>query len=437
MAIRLRSMADGMETAILFGVFALLLVLGAPVAFAIACAALATVISLGLPPAVVIQQVAAGFGKVSLLAIPLFIFTGELMLRGGMSEKLIALASALVGHLRGGLGQVTVVSSTLFGGVSGSALADVSAIGSTVIPQMQKRGFSKDYAVDVTISAALVALLLPPSHNLILYAAVAGGGISIADLFAAGIIPALMLAAAIMVAAYVLARRRGYPTEVFPGWRAVATRLAAALPGLLLVFVIFGGIRAGVFTAVESGAVAVLYALMVTAVVFRSLSWAEFQKAAMHAARASGVVLFVIGAAGAFGWLMAYLQIPAAAVEFLSSLTDERHVVLLLIIATLLALGTFMDLAPMIIICTPIFLPLARAFEIAPLHFGVILVLAAGIGLITPPVGSVLFVGSAIGGISIAEAMRSIWPFYLAAVAVLLLVAFVPALSLWLPGVWR
>ncbi len=213
-----------MEIAILFGVFALLLVLGVPVAFSIAAATLATILYLDLPPIVVVQQLGSGFNKVSLLAIPLFIFAGELMLRGGISERLISLASSLVGHLRGGLGQVSVVASTLFGGVSGSALADVSAIGSTMIPQMEKRGFSKDYAVDVTVSAALVALLLPPSHNLILYSAIAGGGVSIADLFAAGIVPALMLALGVMIAAYVLARIRNYPTEAFPGFGAVGVR---------------------------------------------------------------------------------------------------------------------------------------------------------------------------------------------------------------------
>lgn len=426
-----------MEIAILFGVFALLLVLGVPVAFAIAAATLATVTYLGLPAIVVAQQVASGFGKVSLLAIPLFIFAGELMLRGGISERLISLASSLVGHLRGGLGQVSVLASTLFGGVSGSALADVSAIGSTMIPQMEKRGFSKDYAVDVTVSAALVALLLPPSHNLILYSAIAGGGVSIADLFAAGIVPALLLAVGIMIAAYALARARKYPTEAFPGFGAVGVRLIAAIPGLLLIFVIFGGIRAGIFTAVESAAVAVAYALLVTLIVYRGMGWGAFFGAVAHAARSSGAVLFVIGAAGAFGWLMAYLQIPSMAVEALQGFTDNKIIVLLMILAILLVLGTFMDLAPMIIICTPIFLPVARAFDVAPLHFGVILVLAAGIGLITPPVGSVLFVGSAIGRITVAEAMKSIWPFYLAAFAVLLLVTFIPALSLTLPALWR
>jgi tripartite ATP-independent transporter DctM subunit len=428
-----------METAILilFGVFALLLVLGVPVAFSIAAASIATVAYLGLPPIVVVQQVAAGFGKVSLLAIPLFIFTGELMLRGGMSERLIALASALVGHVRGGLGQVSVLASTLFGGVSGSALADISAIGSTMIPQMEKRGFSKDYAVDVSISASLVALLLPPSHNLILFAAVAGGGVSIADLFAAGIAPALLLALGVMAAAYLLARARNYPTETFPGLGAVLVRLVAAIPGLLLIFVIFGGIRAGVFTAVESGAIAVIYALAITFIVFRSLSWKEFVAAATGAVRSSGMVLFLIGSAGAFGWLMAYLQIPALAMEALQGLTQEKHVALGLMLVAFLSIGLFMDLAPKIIIVTPIFLPVARAYGVDPLHFGVIIVLAGGIGLITPPIGSVLFLGSAIGRITIAQAMRSIWPFYAAAFLVLILVTFVPQLSLTLPALWR
>jgi tripartite ATP-independent transporter DctM subunit len=306
-----------------------------------------------------------------------------------------------------------------------------------MIPQMAKRGFSKDYAVDVTISAALVALLLPPSHNLILFSAVAGGGVSIADLFAAGILPALLLALGVMGAAYWLARVRGYPTEAFPGFGAVAARFVAAIPGLLMIFVIFGGIRAGVFTAVESSAIAVIYALLVTLIIYRTLGWRDFAGAAAHAARAAATVLFVIGAAGAFGWLIAYLQIPGFVVETLNGMTQDKNVALLLMVLALVIMGTFLDLAPKIIIVTPIFLPVARAYGVEPLHFGVIMVMAGGIGLISPPIGSVLFVGSAIGRISIAEAMKSIWPFYLAALLVLLLVTYVPALSLALPAAWR
>jgi tripartite ATP-independent transporter DctM subunit len=426
-----------MEFIILFGVFALLLLIGVPVAFSLLSATVATVLYLALPPIVVFQQMGSDITSVALLAIPLFVFTGELMLKGGLSDRMIALASSLVGHMRGGLGQVTVVGSTLFGGVSGSALADVSAIGGTMIPQMKKRGYDADYAVNVTITAALVALLVPPSHNLILYSAAAGGGVSISDLFAAGIIPAAMLAIAVMTTAYVVARRRGYAAEAFPGFRAVLVRTIAAIPGLLLIGIIFFGIRAGIFTAIESASIAVVYATVVTGLVYRQMSFKAFKEACLGAARTSGAVLFIIGAAGAFGWLMAYLQVPSMMVEFLQSLTDNRILILLMIIMVLLVLGTFMDLAPLIIIGTPIFLPVAKAFGIDPVHFGVIMILNCGIGLITPPVGSVLFVGSAIGGIPMTQALKSIWPFYLACVAVLLLVTFVPALSLWLPSLLK
>ena len=423
-----------MELIILFGVLALLLAIGVPVAFSLLGATVATVLYLSIPPIVIFQQMGSDITSVALLAIPLFIFTGELMMKGGLSDRMIALASSLVGHVRGGLGQVTVVGSTLFGGVSGSAIADVSAVGGTMIPQMVKRGYHADYAVNVTISAALVALLVPPSHNMILYSAAAGGGISIADLFAGGIVPALMLAAALMITAYLVAVKRGYEADAFPGLGAVARRFVTAIPGLLLVVIIFVGIRMGVFTAVESASIAVVYAVVITGLVYRHLTWREFTRACAGAARTSGAVLFIIGCAGAFGWLMAYLQLPVMMVDALRGLTENPVMILLLIVAMLLVLGTFMDMAPLIIICTPIFLPVVRAYGIDPVQFGVILLLSCGIGLITPPVGSVLFVGSAIGRIPMTQALRTIWPFYLACLAVLMLVTFIPALSLTLPG---
>ncbi|MCD9005830.1 TRAP transporter large permease [Luteimonas sp. XNQY3] len=426
-----------MAIALLFIVFALLLVLGVPVAFALAAAALATLLYLDLPSIVLVQQISAGTGTASLIAIPLFIFAGEIMMRGGISERLIALASSLVGRMRGGLGQVSILSSLFFGGVSGSAIADVSAVGGTMIPQMVKRGYDRDFAVNVSITAALVALLVPPSHNLILYTAAAGGGLSIADLFAAGIMPALLMTAALMVTGYFVARHRGYGVEIFPGWRAVLLRLVSALPGLGLVALIFIGIRAGIFTAVESAAIAVVYALLVTIVLYRQLKLREFRDTIVHAARSTGVILFVIATASVFGWLLAYLQVPSAAVDFLQSFAHSKLAVLLMIIVVLLLLGTFMDLAPLILICTPIFLPVARAYGIDPIHFGLVLVLTGGLGLVTPPVGSVLFIGTAIGKITVGESMRTIWPFWLAGLGVLLIVALFPELSLWLPGVLR
>lgn len=423
-----------MATSLLFGVLALLLLVGVPVAFSLAAAALATLVYLGLPSFVLVQQTAAGASTSSLIAIPLFIFAGELMLRGGISDRLIAFAGALVGRMRGGLAQVNVLASLFFGGVSGSAIADVSAIGGTMIPQMVNRGYERDFAVNVSITAALVALLVPPSHNLILFSASAGGSISITDLFAAGIVPALVMTVALMITTRILAGRRGYAAEGFPGVRALGLRLVSALPGLLLVGLIFFGIKSGIFTAVESASIAVVYATLISGLVYRNLGLERFVEACTGAARTASLILFVIGSAASFGWLLAWLQIPAAAVQWLTSIASEAHVVLLLLVMVLLILGTFMDLAPLIIICTPIFLPVAKAFGVDPVHFGVILILTAGLGLITPPVGSVLFVGAAIGKIKVTDALRSIWPFYLAALVVLLLVVFVPALSLWLPA---
>ncbi len=423
-----------MSIAILFIVFGVLLLIGLPVAFALIAASLATVWYLDLPAVVVVQQVAAGASSPTLIAIPLFIFAGELMLRGGISDRLIAFAASLVGHMRGGLAQISVVASLLFGGVSGSALADVSAIGGTMIPQMVQRGYDRDFAVNVSISAALVALLVPPSHNLILYSASVGGSVSIIDLFSAGVIPALLMMTTLMLVVRWMAQRRGYAPEFFPGWRMVFIRFVSAIPGLLLVALIFLGIRAGIFTAVESASIAVIYALLVTVLVYRHQSWHSFLETCGAAARTTGLILFVIGAAGAFGWLLAYLQVPAMAVDFIKGFATEKWTILLMINVLLLVLGTFMDLAPMILIATPIFLPVAKAFGVDPVHFGVILIMNAGIGLITPPVGSVLFVGTAIGKISVGEAMRSIWPFYSAGVLVLLLITYIPALSLWLPA---
>ncbi len=426
-----------MAIAILFGVMIALLLLGVPVAFALIAASLATVLYLDLPSIIVVQQTVAGANTASLIAIPLFIFAGELMMRGGISERLIAFAASLVGHMRGGLGQVNVLASLLFGGVSGSAIADVSAIGGTMIPQMVQRGFDRDFAVNVSMTAAIVALLVPPSHNLILYSAAAGGSIPIADLFAAGVVPALLLTAVLLVVAWVVARRRGYGVDPFPGWAMVVRRMVAAMPGLLLVALIFIGIRAGVFTAVESASIAVVYALLITILVYRRMNWAAFLETCSGAVRTMGLILFVIGSAACFGWLLAYLQVPTAAVHMMTELTTNKYLMLLMLVVVLLMIGTFMDLAPLIIICTPIFLPVAKAIGVDPIHFGVILILKGGIGLITPPVGSVLFVGTAIGKISVSDALKTIWPFYLAALAVLLIVVFVPQLSLWLPALMR
>ena len=385
-----------MEYLILFGVFTLLMLIGTPIAFCLGISSLATILYLDLPPVVVFQRLSAGISVFTLMAIPFFIFAGDLMVRGGIAARIVAFAGSLIGHVRGGLGQVNIAASTLFGGISGSAVAEAAAVGGIMIPQMKARGYGADYAVNVTSMAALIALLLPPSHNMIIYSISGGGRISIADLFTAGIIP-----------------------------------------GLLLIAIIFGGVRSGVFTATESSCIAVIYALLVTMLVYRSMSWMDFVHATQQAVRTTAMVLLIIGMAGAFGWLMAYLHVAQISLNWMQSVSDNPLVILLMINIVLLVLGTFMDMSPLIIITTPIFLPVVAAFGVDPVHFGVIMILNLGIGLNTPPLGPVQFVAAAVARISIWEAMRSVWPFYAAGLIVLLMVTYIPALSLWLPGVFK
>ncbi|EKF57701.1 C4-dicarboxylate large membrane transport protein [Agrobacterium albertimagni AOL15] len=426
-----------MAYTILFGTFAFLMLLGMPIAFCLGIASLATVLYIGIPPIVIFQQLNSGMNVFAMMAIPFFIFAGDLMVRGGIAFRLIRFASGFVGHMRGGLGQVNIVSSTLFGGISGSAVADASAIGGLMVPQMAARGYDRGYAVNVTISSALIALMIPPSHNMILYSISAGGTVSVADLFTAGIIPGMLLTIALMVTAYVVARRRGYPAEPFPGFSKLLVFFFAALPGLLLIAIIFGGVRSGVFTATESSCIAVIYAFLVAVLVYRELNWSGFVEAILGAVKTTSLVLLVIGMAAAFAWLMSFLQVQVTLIQVVKSISDNPMVVLLLITVVLLLLGTFMDMAPLIIITTPVFLPIVQAFGIDPVHFGVIMILNAGIGLITPPVGTVLFVGCAVGKITIREAMQTIWPFFGACVMVLLLVTFIPEISLWLPAQFK
>lgn len=425
------------ELIILFGSFVALLLIGTPIAFCLGAASLATVVYMGIPPLVVFQRLNSGISVFSLMAIPFFIYAGDLMIRGGIAERLVRFAGSLVGHMRGGLGQVNIAASTLFGGISGSAVADASAIGGLMIPQMQKRGYDTGFAVNVTVSSAIIALLIPPSHNMIIYSLSAGGSISIADLFTAGIVPGLLLAAALMLTTWLVARRRGYPAEAFPGWSTVAVYAVSAFPGIILIGIIFGGVRSGIFTATESSCIASVYALLVTIIVYRGMSLSEFKEATFAAVRTTAMVLLVIGCAASFGWLLAFFQVPAAMVAFMRSVSNDPIVIFLLINLLLLFLGTFMDMSPLIIITTPIFLPVVTAFGMDPVHFGAILILNLGIGLCTPPVGAVLFVGCAVGRISIGEAMRSIWPFYGASIAVLMLVTYVPGISLWLPRLFH
>ncbi|WP_336987082.1 TRAP transporter large permease [Altererythrobacter aquiaggeris] len=423
-----------MEILVLFGVLTLLLLLGVPVAFALFGAALAAFVVIDIPLVVAVQRMAAGISVFTLMAIPFFIFAGDLMYRSGIAERLVRVADAALGRVRGGLGLVNVGASMMFGAVSGSAIASASAIGSTMVPLMEEKGYPKDYAVNVTVTAAIVGLLIPPSHNMIIYSAASGIGVSIGDLFLAGVIPGLLTGMMLMLTAWLVARRRGLPKGHFPGWRALFMAFVLAIPGLLTGVIIMGGILSGFFTPTESSAVAVIYTALVGTFVYRSLGWTGFIQAAQISVRTASMVLFVIAAATAFGFALALLEVPAELASLIGVMTDNPVMTLIIINIMLLALGTFMDMAPLIVITTPIFLPVAMTSGVDPVHFGIVLMLNLGIGLVTPPVGSVLFVGSAVGKIGIPAMIRTIWPFYLTLLAALVLITFVPSLSLALPA---
>jgi tripartite ATP-independent transporter DctM subunit len=426
-----------MELTVLALSFTLLLVLGVPVAFAIGLSSVATIIAAGLPIAVVFQKMVGGMQVFSFLAIPFFVFAGELMLYGGIAQRIVRFANSMVGHVRGGLGMSNVIGCTLFGGVAGSPLADVSAMGSVMIPLMKKEGYDADYAVNVTTHASLVGAIMPTSHNMIIFTLATSGiaSVSVLSLILAGLVPAIILTLCNLGAAYWVAVRRGYPTRgAFPGWGEVMKAFGAALPGLLVVVIILVGILSGAFTATESASIAVAWALMVTVLVYRSLSLENFFKACIKACKTTGVVLLLIGISNAFGYFMALYEVPQMTGEMMKSVSSQPWVIFLMINVLLFILGTFLDMAATILICTPIFLPIAMQFGMDPIQFGIVMLINCALGLNTPPVGSVQFVGCAIGGISVGEVMRSILPFYGALSVCLLLVTYVPMFSLWLPS---
>ncbi|HYS14817.1 MAG TPA: TRAP transporter large permease [Burkholderiaceae bacterium] len=425
-----------MALTVLGASFFLLLLIGVPVAFAIGLSSVATILVAGLPVAVVFQKMVGGMQVFSFLAIPFFIFAGELMLYGGIADRIVRLANSLVGHVRGGLGMSNVIGCTLFGGVAGSPLADVSAMGSVMIPLMKREGYHADYAVNVTTHAALVGALMPTSHNLIIFTLATSGiaSVSVFSLILAGVVPALILTTSNLAAAYLVAVKRGYPTHgAFPGWGEVLRAFVAALPGLLVVVIIVAGILSGVFTATESAATAVFWALIVTVFVYRTLSWQHFLKACAKACKTTGVVLLLIGISAAFGYFMALYEVPQQTGELMKSISTEPWVIFLLVNVLLFLLGTFLDMAATILICTPIFLPICQQFGMDPVQFGIVMLINCALGLNTPPVGTTQFVGCAIGGISVGEVMRTILPFYGALGVTLMLVTYVPAFSLWLP----
>lgn len=422
---------------ILLCVFFLLVVMGMPVAFSMGIAAASAFWYEGFPMLITFQRATAGVSVFSLLAIPFFVFAGELMMHGGIAVRLVRLASALVGHLKGGLAMVNIFSSMLFGGISGSAVADISALGSILVPVMKERGYRPDFAVNVTVTSSIAGIVIPPSHNMIIYAVAAGGGISVSGLFLAGVIPGIIMCFSLAVAAYVLSVKHNYPAEPFPGWGTVARTAGSAIPGFFTAVIIVGGTLSGVFTVTESGAFGAIYALILTTVFYRSLSWKAFLQAITGTVRTTSMVMILIAFSSAFAYLLAFYRVPETLSNGLITISENPIIILLMINVILLILGMIMDMAALILICTPIFLPIATGLGMDPTQFGIMMLMNLGLGLCTPPVGTCLFVGCAVGKIKIEDALKSIWPFYLAIFGALMLVTYVPAVSLWLPSILR
>jgi tripartite ATP-independent transporter DctM subunit len=414
--------------------FTILLLLGVPVAFSIGLSSLATLLFEGMPLAVGFQQMISGMNPFSFLAIPFFIFAGEIMMYGGIADKIVNFAKSLAGHMRGGLGMSNVLACTLFGGVSGSPVADVSAMGAVLIPQMKKEGYDADYAVNVTTHASLVGALMPTSHNLIIFALAASGKVSIAALILAGIVPAIVLTICNLAAAYAVAVKRGYPAGTFPGWSVVGYSFAQSLPGLFVVVIIIAGILSGAFTATESASVAVIWALFLAAFVYKKLTREQLLKAAAKAVKSTGAVLLLIGISSMFGYLIGLYGVAELTGKMLSSVSSTPWVIFLCVNIILFVLGTFLDMAATILICTPIFLPICQQMGMSTEQFGIVMLINCALGLNTPPVGTTQFIGCTIGEISVGTVMKTIWPFYGGLIAALMMVTYVPAFSMWLPN---
>ncbi|MEE4312576.1 MAG: TRAP transporter large permease [candidate division KSB1 bacterium] len=418
--------------------FVILLAINVPIAFSIGIATILTMLFTIAPvPAVttVAQRMATGINSFALLAIPFFILSGQLMGRGGIARRLIDFAKVIVGMLPGGLAYVNVMASMFFGAISGSAVAATSAIGGFMIPTMNKEGYDKNFNTAVTVTGSTTGLLIPPSNVLIVYS-LASGGVSIAALFIAGYAPGILLGIGLILVAAVVSIMRKYPVGERVGFIFGVKKLLDAIPSLLLVVIVIGGIIAGFFTATEASAVAVIYSLILSVLIYREVKVSELPSILLKSVETTAIVMLLIGTSTAMSWILSYENIPQNISAALIGLTDSKIVILLLINLILLIVGTFMDMTPAILIFTPIFLPVAVQLGITPLHFGIIIVLNLCIGLCTPPVGSVLFVGCGIGNTKITDVVKPLLPFYFVMILVLFLITYIPELTLFLPRVF-
>ena len=423
-----------MDVFIVIGTLFACIAIGVPIAYALGLSALAAAWWIDIPPEAVMLQVSSGVSKFAMLTIPFFVLAGAIMAEGGMAQRLVGFANVLVGfmRLRGGLSVVNIVATTFLSGISGSAVADISAVGSVMIPQMEKAGYPRVFATNVTISASVQALMMPPSHNAVIYSLATGGTISIFSLFLAGVMPSLLLAFSLIVLCLVIAYRNGHPKGDAVPLRLAGRMALDAFWGLITLIIILGGILGGIFTAVEAGAVACVWAFLVTMFIYRDYRWGDLPALVHRTLRTVAMVMTLIAFASAVGYMMALMQVPTKITAFLLTFSHNKYVILMMINVLLLVLGCLLDMAPAILIVTPILLPVMISFGVDPVHFGMIMLMNLGIGLCHPPVGAILFVGCAVGKVSLEAVMREIWPFYLVMFTVLMMVTYIPAISLWL-----
>ncbi len=426
---------ENLSTLILLGSFLLMVFLRFPIAYSVGISTVLCLISMGQNLSVLPMQMVKGVWSFSLMAVPFFITMGVLMGSGGISEKLIALANSLVGWMRGGLAMVNIVASYFFGGISGSASADTASLGSILIPMMVDQGYDADFSTAVTITSSCEGLLVPPSHNMVIYATTAGG-ISVGALFMAGYLPGALLALSLMVGSYIISVKRSYPKGDKFSLMGFLKQLGTSVWALAAILIVIVGVVGGVFTATESAAIAVLYSLFVSVFVYKGLNWKGVWNALEGCIDTLAIVLILISLSGAFGYCLTNLHVPAKAAGMITSVSSNPVVIALLLNLILLILGMIMDMAPIILIATPILLPVATSIGISPIQFGIMVVLNCGIGLLTPPVGAVLFIGSAVAKRPMEKVVKATLPFYLCMLVTLLLLTFIPAISLWLPSLF-
>ncbi len=419
--------------ALLIGSFVILLLIRVPISFTLGISAIITAIYLKLPLLIVAQRMVAGMESINLIAIPFFILAGAIMSEGKIAERLVNFSGIFVGRIRGGYAMINCAASMLFGGVSGSAVADVSSIGALMIPAMEKKGYRRDFSVAITITSAIIAVLIPPSHNLIIYS-LAAGGVSVGKLLLGGLVPGMLLGFALMTLSYIMAVKHNFPREESIPFKQKLIYFRDGLLSVLLAVIIMGGIATGLFTAAESAAVAVLYAFILTFIIYRDEPLRALPGILRNAVVMIAMVFLLIATSNAFGWMLTYLGVPGAIAQWLFSISHNKFVILSMINIFLLILGCLMDMAPAIVIITPILLPIVTQLVVNPILFGVLLILNLGIGLCTPPVGNAMFVGCAVGKISIEKLFKMLMYCYIPMIIVLFLVTFFPDLVLWLPN---